>query len=125
MTLKQIDTKITSKQVNTKTTSKQVNTKLASQHNIVIKHAFGLADSVTVSVQEGDIFAFLRIFTFSHFLTASRRRSKRLHKLERLKAAEKERLGEKPPLAGMFWLIKVSLHHLTSPSGHFFGQRMM
>ena len=45
-----------------------------------------------------------------------------MHKLERLKAAEKERLGEKPPLAGMFWLIKVSLHHLTSPSGHFFGQ---
>ena len=63
MTLKQIDTKITSKQVNTKTTSKQVNTKLASQHNIVIKHAFGLADSVTVSVQEGDIFENFHFFT--------------------------------------------------------------
>ena len=66
MTLKQIDTKITSKQVNTKPTSKQVNTKLASQHNIVIKHAFGLADSVTVSVQEGDIFC---IFENFHFFT--------------------------------------------------------
>ena len=67
MTLKQIDTKITSKQVNTKTTPKQVNTKLASQHNIVIKHAFGLADSVTVSVHEGDFFYIFENFTVDAF----------------------------------------------------------
>ena len=34
---------------------------------------------------------------------ASRRRTK----LERLKAAEKERLGQRPPLACMFWLLQV------------------
>ena len=31
-------------------------TLMASQHNIVIKHAFGLADSITVSIHEGDVF---------------------------------------------------------------------
>ena len=103
---------------------------MASQHNIVIKHAFGLADSITVSIHEGDVFllfwnfvhcwhfwAFCTLLTLFHhfvhcwhFLTGSRRRSK----LERLKAAEKERLGQKPPLAGMFWLLKVHHHHLAS-----------
>ena len=47
---------MTLKKVDTKMTSKQVDTKLASQHNIVIKHAFGLADSITVTVHEGDSF---------------------------------------------------------------------
>ena len=98
---------------------------MASQHNIVIKHAFGLANSITVSVNQGNFFfytffifflflsSFFDTFSlFSTFFAASRRRSK----LEKLKAAEKERLGQKPPLAGMFWLLKVLLSSSSSTS---------
>ena len=53
---------------------KQVDTKLASQHNIVIKHAFGLADSITVSVHEG---GFLEHFGTSLFTLLSSFASKK------------------------------------------------
>ena len=44
---------------------KQVETKLASQHNIVIKHAFGLADSITVSIHEGCFFLHILSILFT------------------------------------------------------------
>ena len=42
---------------------------MASQHNIVIKHAFGLANSITVSVNQGNFF-FTLFSLFSFFWAA-------------------------------------------------------